>query len=69
MALARFLPMTPVSATVIATLLAFAISAAAVMWAYATRSGWQALWTLLVAGTVAGMKPGARDAKKPLLRR
>lgn len=54
MALARLLPMTPAGATVTATLVAFAICAGSAMWAYAARSGWRALWTLLVAGAIAG---------------
>ncbi|MBJ6123303.1 hypothetical protein [Sphingomonas mollis] len=54
MALARLLPMTPAGATVTATMVAFALCAGAAMWAYAARSGWRALWTLLVAGAVAG---------------
>lgn len=54
MALARILPGDPANAAVAATLIAFVICALAVMWAYAARSGWRALWTLLVAGAVAG---------------
>ncbi|MEP9402929.1 hypothetical protein [Sphingomonas sp. VNH70] len=54
MALARILPGDRSAATVWATLIAFAVCAVAVMWAYAARSGWRALWTLLVAGGVGG---------------
>ncbi len=54
MALARILPGDRAGATVTATLVAFAVCAVAVMWAYAARSGWRALWTLVVAGGVAG---------------
>lgn len=53
MALARLLPGGPGPATVTATLVAFALCAAAVMWAYAARSGWRALWTLVLVGAVA----------------
>lgn len=54
MALARLLPVPAFPATVIATVVAFAICAAAAMWAYAARSGWRALWTLLALGGIAG---------------
>ncbi len=53
MALARILPGDRVAATVWASLIAFAICAGAVMWAYAARSGWRALWTLAVLGGIA----------------
>lgn len=54
MALARVLPMTTAAATITATIVAFAICAIAIMWAYAARSGWRALWTLVAIGVVAG---------------
>ncbi|WP_294327144.1 hypothetical protein [uncultured Sphingomonas sp.] len=54
MALARILPGDPVQATIAAALIALVLSALAAMWAYAARSGWRALWTLVVAGAVAG---------------
>jgi hypothetical protein len=54
MALARMLPGARLEATIIAQLAAFVICAAAAMWAFAARSGWRALWTLLVLGAVAG---------------
>lgn len=54
MALARILPGDPVQATVAAALIALVLCALAAMWAYAARSGWRALWTLVVAGAVAG---------------
>ncbi len=54
MALARILPGGPASATVVATLIAFVVCAVAVMWAYAARSGWRAVWTLTIAGALAG---------------
>ena len=54
MALARLLPGGPAQATVTATLVAFVLCAGAAMWAYAARSGWRALWTLVLAGAVAG---------------
>lgn len=54
MALARILPGDPVQTTVAAALIGLVICAAAAMWAYAARSGWRALWTLVVAGAVAG---------------
>lgn len=53
-ALARLLPGDRAQATVTATLIAFAICAASVMWAYAARSGWRAFWTLAVAAGTAG---------------
>ncbi|WP_230769874.1 hypothetical protein [Sphingomonas sp. Leaf4] len=53
MALARILPGERSAATITATLIAFVLCAAAVMWAYAARSGWRALWTLCVLGGVA----------------
>lgn len=54
MALARVLPMTTAAATITATIVAFTICAIAIMWAYAARSGWRALWTLVAIGVVAG---------------
>jgi len=54
MALARLLPGERSGATVVATLVAFAICAAAAMWAFAARSGWRALWTLMMLGAMAG---------------
>ncbi len=54
MALARILPGDRVAATVTATLIAFVVCAVAVMWAYAARSGWRALWTLTIAGGIGG---------------
>lgn len=53
MALARVLPMPTASASITATLVAFAICAGAAMWAYAVVSGWRAFWTLSLAGLVA----------------
>ncbi len=53
MALARILPGDRVAATIWASLVAFAICAGAVMWAYTARSGWRALWTLGLLGAVA----------------
>ncbi|MXP27025.1 hypothetical protein GRI39_13410 [Altererythrobacter indicus] len=50
MALARILPMERSEATITATLLAFAICCAAVMWSFAARSGWRALWSLVLIG-------------------
>ncbi len=54
MALARILPGDPVQTTIAAALIALPLCGLAVMWAYAARSGWQALWTLVMAGAVAG---------------
>lgn len=54
MALARILPGEPVQTTMAAALIALLLCALAAMWAYAARSGWRALWTLVVAGAVAG---------------
>lgn len=53
MALARILPGERAQATVAAALIALVLCALAAMWAYAARSGWRALWTLVVAGGVA----------------
>lgn len=53
MALARLLPGDPAQATIAAALIALVLCALAAMWAYAARSGWRALWTLVVAGGVA----------------
>lgn len=58
MALARLLPMSTEAATIVATLVAFALCAAAAMWAFAARSGWRATWTLLVSGSVAAIIAG-----------
>lgn len=55
MALARILPMARSEATVTATLVAFAICAVAAMWAFAARSGWKAVWTLTLLGTVPAL--------------
>lgn len=54
MAIARLLPGDRLETTVAATVLAFALCAATVMWAYAARSGWRALWTVMLAVAVAG---------------
>lgn len=54
MALARILPGDPVQTTMAAALIALLLCALAAMWAYAARSGWRAIWTLVVAGGVAG---------------
>ncbi|KQM93482.1 hypothetical protein ASE70_13770 [Sphingomonas sp. Leaf22] len=54
MALARVLPGDPVQTTMAAALIALLLCALAAMWAYAARSGWRALWTLVVAGGIAG---------------
>lgn len=54
MALARILPGDSAQATVAAALIALLLCALAAMWAYAARSGWRALWTLVVAGGIAG---------------
>ena len=55
MALARILPGARLEATIIAQLAAFAICAAAAMWAFAARSGWRAVWTLVALGALAGV--------------
>ncbi|MDJ0277100.1 hypothetical protein QLH51_09880 [Sphingomonas sp. 2R-10] len=54
MALARILPGERAQATIAAALIALVLCVGAAMWAYAARSGWRALWTLVVAGGVAG---------------
>lgn len=54
MMLARLLPGDRGQATIAATLVAFAICAAAAMWAFAARSGWRALWVLIALGGLAG---------------
>lgn len=54
MALARMLPGDRVEATVWAALLSFALCAAAAMWAFAARSGWHAVWTLMLIGGAGG---------------
>lgn len=53
MALARVLPGDRAQVTIVATLAAFVICAAAAMWAFAARSGWRAVWTLVALGLVA----------------
>lgn len=55
MALARLLPGGPAEATIAATIVAFALCAAIAMWAFAARSGWRALWTVLLAGAIAAV--------------
>ena len=54
MAIARVLPTTPSEATMTGTLAAFAICAAAAMYAFAARSGVRAVAVLLALGVVAG---------------
>lgn len=54
MALARVIPGERSEATIIATLVAFVICAGGAMWAFAARSGWRAVWTLVLLGAVAG---------------
>jgi len=53
MALARLLPGTRSGATVAAALVALTLCAVAAMWAFAARSGWRAVWTIVLAGGVA----------------
>jgi len=53
MALARLLPLAAAEASVTGQLVAFAICAAAAMWAFAASSGWRATWTLLLIGGAA----------------
>ena len=53
MAIARLLPGDRAEASVTDSLIALALCAIAAMWAFAARSGWRALWTLLVAAGVA----------------
>lgn len=54
MALARLIPGDRAEATVAATLVAFALCAFAVMWAFAAHSGWRAFYTLVILGGAAG---------------
>lgn len=54
MALARLLPAGATEASIIGQVAAFALCAAAAMWAFAARSGWRAVWTLVLAGVAAG---------------
>lgn len=54
MALARILPGDRAQVTIAATLVAFALCAFAAMWAFAARSGWRAVWTLLLIGGLGG---------------
>lgn len=53
MALARVLPMERSEATVTGALVALLLCALTAMYAYAARSGWRALLTLLLLGGVA----------------
>ena len=55
MALARLLPGGPLQASMAAMILSFALCAAIAMWAFAARSGWRAMWTVLLAGAVAAI--------------
>ena len=54
MAIARLLPGDRAEASVTASLIALMLCAIAAMWAFAARSGWRALWTLVVAGAIGG---------------
>lgn len=54
MAIARLLPGDRAEASVTASLIALMLCAIAAMYAFAARSGWRALWTLVVAGAVGG---------------
>jgi hypothetical protein len=53
MALARILPGDRGEATIWATIVAFALCALIAMWAFAARSGWRALWSVVTAGAIA----------------
>lgn len=55
MALARTLPLARSEATITGTLVAFVICAVAAMWAFAARSGWKAVWTLVLIGAVPAL--------------
>lgn len=54
-AIAHLVPLPKGDAVMAATMFAFAICAAAAMWAYAAPSGWRATWTLTLAGAAAGL--------------
>ena len=54
MAIARMLPGDRSEATIVATLLSFAICAVAAMWSFFAGSGWRAVWTLALIGAGAG---------------
>ena len=54
MAIARLLPGDRAEASVTASLIALMLCAIAAMYAFAARSGWRALWTLVVAGAIGG---------------
>ena len=53
MALARMLPATASEASIIGQLVAIALCAGTAIWAFAARTGWRAMWTLLLAGGIA----------------
>lgn len=54
MVLARLLPGGASEISIIGQFVAFVLCAGFAMWAFAARSGWRALWTLVAVGSVAG---------------
>jgi hypothetical protein len=55
MAIARLLPGDRAEASVTAALIALVLCALAAMWAFAARSGWRAIWTLVIAAGIAAV--------------
>jgi hypothetical protein len=55
MALARILPGERSEAAIIGALVALALCAIAAMYSYAARSGWRALWVLVLLGAIPGV--------------
>ncbi len=53
MAIARLVPGDRTEASVTAALIALVLCAVAAMWAFAARSGWRAIWTLVLAAGIA----------------
>lgn len=51
-ALALYLPLSRIDATIAATLASFAVYALAIMWAFAARTAWRAWAGLLLPGAV-----------------
>lgn len=58
MALARILPGGRAEATLAAALVALVLCAGCAVWAFAARSGWRALWTLVLAAGIAAAIAG-----------
>ena len=60
--LAAYLPLAPVEASLMATMLSFVIYAGVVLWVFATQSIWRVWLSMAAAMAILKALSGARDA-------